>query len=175
MNEPLEELRQKEELTDAEINELETLSPPGTFVKGPNFTSLGIVDVQRAFRNLQEGGVRCKHAMEQGCFIEVITLRVQHTELWLRMYWVIKNKKGKIFSSKDKRTFGQIIKECNALGLDPNLVTRLCDFNQARVDAVHKYILGETDYESLKEICILFQGLDKEVGDYVRGSLGLVV
>jgi hypothetical protein len=85
MNERLEELRQKEELTDTEMNELMTLSPPGTFVKAPNLIELGVVDIARAIRNFQEGSVRSKHAMEQGCFIEVINLRVQHAEFWLRI------------------------------------------------------------------------------------------
>ena len=80
-----------------------------------------------------------------------------------------------IFNSEDKRTFGMIINDCKNLGLDLNLGTRLVGFNKARIDAEHNYLLGKTDYDSLKETCILYHGLDKEVGDYVRGSLGLVV
>ncbi|MBW4451498.1 MAG: hypothetical protein KME55_01795 [Nostoc indistinguendum CM1-VF10] len=90
-----------------------------------------------------------------------------HKSFRIAIYWVTKNKKGHIFDSKDKRTFGTIINDCKNLGFDPNLVTRLLGFNKARIDAVHKYLLGETDYESLKETCILYHGLDKEVGDYV--------
>ncbi len=55
------------------------------------------IDIRKAFDNLKAGPSRAKHALEQGCYLEVISLRLQHAELWLRMFWVVKNKRGRIF------------------------------------------------------------------------------
>ena len=42
----------------------------------------------------------------------------------------------------DKRMFGTFISDCEALGFDATLTKRLRDFNQARIDGIHKYLLG---------------------------------
>jgi hypothetical protein len=168
----LEYLRTLETLTDAEMNELIALSPSGIFKDGGNFADLGVVDVGRAFANLKEGAARSKHAYAHGCYIEVLSLRLQHTDLWLRMFWVWKNKKGKIFEAEDKRTFGVLIHECESLGFDKAMVVRMRDFNDSRVDAIHKYLLGVTDYLAIKLACDSHLGLDKDVGDYVRAVTG---
>ena len=171
----LEELRNKEALTDDEMAELIRLSPPGTFKKGPNLTTMGIVDIGRAFDNLKEGPSRTKHALDQGCYIEVISLRLQHAELWLRMFWVVKNRRKHIFESNDKRTFGAIVNDCSSLGFRSDLILRLRDFNQHRINAIHKYLLGVTDYNEFKNVCIKSTGLDGEVGEYVRNEVGIVL
>ncbi len=170
----LEELKDKETLTDNEMAELIQLSPPGTFKTGPNLKTMGVVDIERAFDNLKEGPGRTRHALEQGCYLEVISLRLQHAELWLRMFWVVKNNQGKIFEPNDKRPFGAIINDCGNLGFRSDLVVRLREFNQHRINAIHKYLLGVTDYDELKAVCMKTTGLDGEVGEYVRNEIGIV-
>lgn len=165
--ERLEELRQKETLTDAEMNELH---PPGTYLSIHSKT-LGIVNLDRAFLNFVEASSRYHHAMEHGCYMEAINLQVQYAEFWLRIYWVKKNKKGAIYDSKNKETFGTIIRKCEQLGLDLNIVKKLLDFNDARIDTVHKYMLGEIDYDSLREICILNKGLTSQVFECVMRDI----
>ncbi len=158
----LEELRSKETLTDKEMNDLIRLSPPGSFKSGPNLKALGVADVDRAFKNLREGPERNKRALENGCYLEVISLRLQHIELWLRMFWVARNKKGKILDPNDKRTFGVVVNDCAVLGFRPDLVVRMKEFNEHRINALHKYLLGATDYVELKEVCEENTGLDME-------------
>ena len=170
----LEELRKKDTLTDSEMQELIQLSPPGTFKKLPvNMQALGIINLEQAWENFKEGPARSKHALENSCYLEVISLRLQHAEFWLRMFWVVKNKKGKIFDQKDKSTFGMIINDCEKLGFRPDLIKRLREFNEHRVEAIHKYLLGATSYSKLREVCETSTGLDGEVGEYVRNEIGV--
>jgi len=112
----LQELGAKETLSDEEMKEIIRLSPSGTFKTFPNLVTMGVVDVGRAFDNSKEGPSRSRHALEQGCYLEVISLRLQHAEFWLRMFWVAKNRRGSIFAQNDRRAFGVIIKDCSDLG-----------------------------------------------------------
>ncbi len=137
-NARLEELRAKDTLTDEEMEELIHLSPSGTFKSGPNLITMGVVDIDRAFDNFKEGPDKTKHALEQGCYLEVISLRLQHAEFWLRMFWVAKNQHGRIFEPEDRRTFGVIINDCSNLRFRQDLIERLREFNQHRINAIHK-------------------------------------
>lgn len=157
------------------MQELTALSPPQTFRSLPNMQTLGVVDVQKAFNNLMEGPGRTKHALRNHCYLEVISLRLQHADFWLRMFWVARNTKGEIFSVDDKRTFGTIIKDCKLLGFDDALSQRLQEFNKQRVDAIHKYLLGATSYEEFREVCEISAGLDVEVREYVCREVGTFV
>ena len=85
MSNRLYELQQKEDLTTAELDELIRLSPKGRFMLLPQLQHIGVANIQRAISNLEAGPAKSKHALQQGCFIEVIALRAQHAEYWLRM------------------------------------------------------------------------------------------
>ena len=172
MNERLQELQGKEELTTAEMDELIKLSPSGRFMLLPQLQNIGITNIQRSFSNLEAGPARSRHALQQGCFIEVLALRAQHAEYWLRMFWAAKNKNGKVFAPSDKRTFGVIISDCIALGLPQDLGDRLQAANQDRIDAVHRYLLGETDYAALGAACTANEGLDADVRAFVVKAIG---
>lgn len=169
----LAELSQLETLTDAEMQELMRLRPPQTFKTLPNLMTLGVVDLNQAFLNYKEGASRSKHAYDVGCFIEVISLRFQHIDFWLRSFWVARNRKGKIFEATDKRTFGVLVADCEKLGFEPSLVHRMRSFNVSRVDSIHKYLLGAIRYDDLKPICDAHKGLDSDVGSYVREQIGV--
>lgn len=166
-------LSQLETLTDAEMQELVWHQPPGTFKKLPNLLTLGVVDLKQASLNYEEGASRSKHAYEAGCFIEVISLRLQHIDFWLRSFWVARNRKGQIFDPTDKRTFGLLVADCEKLGFDPSLVQRMRSFNQSRVTSIHKYLLGAIRYDDLKPICDAHKGLDMDVGNYVCKEIGV--
>jgi hypothetical protein len=171
----LTELQGKERLNDAEMNELILLSPAGTFKSLPNALDIGIVDLEKSWTNYIEGASRSQHAYASGCYIEVISLRLQHLDYWLRNYWVSRNKKGKIFDPDDKRTFGAILSDCEKLGFEKSLVDRMKLFNASRVDAIHKYLLGAIHYDELKVACDEHKGLDAEVAKYVRDQVGVVI
>jgi len=136
---------------------------------------LGVVDIGKAFQNFEEGPDRAMHAMKNGCYMEVISLRLQHSEFWLRMFWVVKNSSGEIFDPNHRRMFGTIIRECAGLGSRQDLVNRLEKFNDDRINAIHKYLLGATDYGELQKVCDGSTGLGGEVGEYVRREVGLPI
>lgn len=171
-SERLFELRQKSTLTDAEMRELVQLSPKGTFKSGPNLLDLGVVDLEQFHKNLSGIGDQARHSFASGCYVEVISLRLQLYDLLLRMFWVVKNKKGKIFSPDDKRMFGGLIEDCATLGLDTTLVERLRDFNRTRVDAIHKYMLGATDYSALKRQCEIHLELGRDLRVWILNEIG---
>ena len=171
----LAELRSRQNLTDEEMKELVSLAKQGELISLPPFESIGLVNLERAWTNLNEVMVRAARAQEQGFCVEALSLRLQHTEFWLRMYWVARNKKGRIFAPEDKRTFGRIVEECASLGFDQVLISDLRSFNQHRIDAIHKLMLGATDYAELREVCERFQDLPGRVGASVRGAIGIAL
>lgn len=160
-------------LTDAEMQELVRLRPPGAFKTGPNLLTLGVVNLDQAFLNYKEGAARSKHAYDSGCFIEVISLRLQHIDFWLRCFWVARNRKGQIFDASDKRTFGVLVTDCERLRFDSSLIQRMRSFNASRVDSIHKYLLGAIRYDDLEPICDAHNGLDSDAGNYVREQIGV--
>jgi hypothetical protein len=169
----LAELGALENLTDVEMRELIRLKPPGTFKKLPNVLTIGVIDLPQATANLKEGSVRSKHAYDSGCYIEVISLRLQHMDFWLRLFWVERNAHGRIFEPSDRRTFGAVVSDCAKIHFDPMLIERIRLFNTSRVDAIHKYLLGAIRYEDLKEVCDLHRGLDSDICTYVTKQIGI--
>ena len=168
----LEELSRLDTLTDAEMGELIRLKPAGTFKEFPNILTIGVVDLPQAVADLKEGKERAKHAYDS-CYVEVISLRLQHIDFWLRLFWVARNRDGKIFEASDKRTFGVLVTDCAKLGFDTTFVERMRSFNASRVDVIHKYLLGAIRYEDLRAVCDSHFGLDREVGEYVRRETGV--
>jgi hypothetical protein len=172
----LAELQNLEVLTDAEINELIALSPSGSFKSGPNLLTIGIKNLTSFVENLNVGGEMSRKAFDQGFYIETISLRLQHIEIYLRMYFVVKNKKGKLIDAdSDKRTFGNFINDCKNLEFDTTLIDELEEFNNFRIKAIHKYVLGEILYDELKDVCIRTKGLDTRVREYVFNEIGMVI
>jgi hypothetical protein len=68
---------------------------------------------------------------------------------------------------------GAVVNDCAKLKFDAALIERTRSFNASRIDAIHKYLLGAIRYEDLKEICDLHQGLDSDIGAYVRQQIGV--
>jgi len=158
-------------LTTDEVNAQITAANPGSFFALPNLNSIGVMDLTRAVQNYTEAAIRAKSAYAQGFFFEVINLRVQHIEMWLRILVVHEHGSGYVITPNDKRTFGQIIEECVSV-LPSALVDRLRAFNRSRIAAVHKYLLGGTDYVALKIACDDSAGIDGEVYSFVVGRVG---
>lgn len=136
-------------------------------------SGLGIVSVQQAVANIAELMTRAERAFELGCYIETMSLRLQHMELWLRIFWIARNGTGRLFEPDDRRTFGQIIADCETVGFDTDLVRLMRAFNLHRTRVIHKFILGATDYEHLRVICARYVALPAQVGEFTRRTLGL--
>ncbi len=169
----VKELRSADHLSDEEMRELIALSNPGEVISLPSFDSIGLLNFDKAFKNLNEIMERADRAETLGFFVEAISLQLQHTEFWLRMFWVAKNPKGRIFAPGDKSTFGQVVEKCAKLNFEPGLTEELRRFNQHRTDAIHKLLLGGTDYDELGEVCQKYRDLPRQVGQHVRGLVGI--
>jgi hypothetical protein len=172
----LKELNELETLTDSEMNEITQLSPRGYFKRAPNLLTIGVKNVPGFVENLNIGGQKSIQAFEQGFYIETISLRLQHIEIYLRMFYVFKNRNGKLIDSDtDKRTFGNFINDCKTLDFDEDLLNELKEFNEYRIKAIHKYILGEISYDDLKIVCDDTKGLDARVREYVFTEIGVEI
>src|SRR5687767_11836997 len=108
-----------------------SLSPPGTHAMLPNVATAGPHNIDQASRNLVDVRQREKRALDNGFFVEVIALRSQATELFLRMYVAAKRRAP--FPVGDKSTLGTLIDEAGRHGLAPVLVARRRSFNAGRI------------------------------------------
>jgi len=163
-----------EHLTHEQMNEL-IKQGNGSFKKLPNVLKIGVIDVQRSANNLMGSVLKARSAYINGFYIEAISLVLQHIDFHLRMYWVIKNKKGKVFDETDKVFFGQLINNCKDVGFNNVLADKIKDFNTNRVKAIHKFALGEIEYNDLKQVCDTHRNLEVEVFNYVRDEIGVSV
>jgi hypothetical protein len=83
-------------------------------------TATGMVNSQQALVNIGESITRADRAFELGCYIEAMSLRLQHMELWLRIFLFARRGTGKLFTKQDKRPFGQFSWSANKSDLTPN-------------------------------------------------------
>lgn len=158
------------------MDELADLLPEGEMKSLPNLLALGITNIEGHIRNYIEGGNISRLAYEHGFYIETISLRLQHIELYLRMFYVAKNKAGKIIDPDlDKRTFGSFINDCKNLGFKQQLIDEMNQFNSHRINAIHKFLMGEIQYDYLKTVCDDTTGLDERVRNYVINEIGISV
>lgn len=169
----LEELQSKKQMSNAEMNEMSALLGPGGVKTLGNVFDLGITNMAACFDNIEEGGKIAKEAFEKGFYIETISLRLQLCEFFLRMYIVGKTKSGKVITNGDKRTFGNFINECAQKGFDAELIEELKVFNEMRVSAIHKFLLGDIKYQDLKDACIATKDLPRKIEKYVANEIGI--
>lgn len=85
---------------------------------------------------------------------------------------VVKNGSGQSLESGDKRSFGAIITCCERVGFELDLIQKLRAFNQVRIGAVHKYMLGDFAYESLQGAASDHADLESVFADYVGREVG---
>jgi len=150
------ETPEKKHFTDEEVAHAKLLG---------NVKNIGVTNIGKFWQNINEGPKRTKHAMKNGCYLEVISLRLQHIEFWLRMYLAARTRKK--FDPKKSYLFGKLIQECKDNGFRKDLAKRLSGFNCGRRKAIHRYLMGETDYDQLQKVCIESEGLDGDVFQYV--------
>jgi hypothetical protein len=160
----LEELKAKTDgISDAEMAELIALSPPGTFTKLPNLATAGLKDMGRALANFVEVGDRVKRALDEGFYVEVLALRSQSLELYLRVYLAAHHQMAPSFPVDDRKTLGALIAEAAASGLEPDLCADLKAFNASRITGLHHFLLGAATYDDLRGLCENSKGLVQRV------------
>ena len=119
--------------------------------------------------NRAELSDRISHARLGGCFIEVISIRLQYLDLWLRTIFSNTNQ-----TDKRKREFGALLKQCKKY-LSEDLYSRISDFNDGRIDAVHGYVIGTTSYGALADVIAKSDGLSEDLADFVILNFGEIV
>jgi len=165
-------LRAKTEWSDEEFAELIALSPIGTFRRFPNLSTAGLHNLEQAVANFVEVGERATHAYQVGCYIEVLTLRSQSAELFLRVYLAAKLALAPSFPANDKRPLGALIKECEVVGLDSATIESLRKFNTDRISVVHHYLLGSQPYDALRNVCDQSRDLIKDLVAVLSTDVG---
>jgi hypothetical protein len=157
--------------TDLELWHRVEAEPPGTF-KLYRAVGAGIEEnIQQHLKNLDKLKERIKHSVAAGCLIEVISIRLQIIDYWLRIYFV----NHPSSSSRRKKEFGALLDQCHKIGLPDDLHHRLSAFNRHRIDAIHGYVVGTTSYQALEPVAKESDGLLRDVIEFVVSNSGTVV
>jgi hypothetical protein len=120
--------------------------------------------------NQGELAARIMHAKSVNCLIEVISLRIQYLDLWLRVFF-----ENTPHSVAREREFGRLLKQCLKQGLDKNLYDRMHKFNRNRTKAIHGYLIGTTTYPELEVVVRESEGLSEALVEFVLFHSGEIV
>ncbi|AOY90516.1 hypothetical protein BKK79_00740 [Cupriavidus sp. USMAA2-4] len=135
--------------------------PPGSFKLFRTRDADPAVEVQ--IRNMAELMQRVEVARRAGCLIEVVSLRLQYIDVWLRRFFDSKASAD----AQREREFGRLLRQCFELGLEKGLYDRIQQFNNARVKAIHGFLVGATDYDSIEEAVHASDHLARETAAFV--------
>ncbi|MFC3198256.1 hypothetical protein ACFOET_11595 [Parapedobacter deserti] len=141
----------------------------------PKSSNIGIINAQKALENLSIIVARAKHALQAGHYIEFISLKIQYIEFYLKIFWVTKNPAGAILDQDSRKLFGAIINECESFGFDKKIIADIKDFNETRIKAIHKYLMGGTDEQELQVVSLKHSKLGNAVYEHVINECGVVL
>jgi len=157
--------------TDIELFSRVENSPIGTFKL---FLAEGVgteENIAQHLNNIDVVSEKILNAVNNKCFIELISLRLQVLDFWLRIYFynIPENTEPR------EREFGRLIKQCFRLGLEKNIYDKLVTFNKHRVDAIHGFMIGTISYEKIEEVAIEADQLLRETIVFILENSGNVV
>lgn len=127
-------------------------------------------EVEQSIQNMAELGKRVRYAREGNCLIEVVSLRLQYMDIWLRIYF-----ENTPHQDKREQMFGRLLKQCLHQGLEKGLYDRILQFNKDRVDAIHGYLVGVMKYDDLTRVVAESDGLSEELAAFVLVNSGVPV
>jgi len=127
--------------------------------------------IQQHLLNFDELSSRINHAINSGCVIETISLRLQVMDFWMRVFF--SNRAPA--SQTREREFGRLLKQCFDLGMPDVLYARLKAFNKQRIEAIHGYVIGCTSYDALEPVAIDSDRLLRDVVIFVVSNSGVAV
>jgi len=158
-------------LTDLELwHRIET-EPIGTF-RMFRADRVGTEDrIHQHLANFDELSSRITHATEAGCVIEVISLRLQVMDFWLRTYFENRAPRELV----REREFGRLLRQCFDLGLPESLYIPLKAFNKKRIDAIHGYVVGSVSYDALRPASADADRLLRDLVIFTVSNCGVVV
>lgn len=140
-------------------------SPPGTFKLFRATEEQP--EVEQSIANREELARRIQHARQSNCLIEVISLRMQYMDVWLRVYY-----ENTPHTKPREREFGRLLKQCLDQGLPKQLYDRLHKFNKDRVKAIHGYLVGLIAYSRLESVVRQSDGLSEDLTEFVLLNSG---
>lgn len=124
-------------------------------------------EVEQSIQNKDELALRIRQARASNCLIEVVSLRLQYMDIWLRIYY-----ENTPHQEERKQMFGPLLKQCLHQGLDKSLYDRIFKFNKDRVDAIHGYLVGKMKYDDLTTVVAESDGLSEELAEFVLMNSG---
>jgi hypothetical protein len=127
-------------------------------------------EVERSMENRAELSKRIQIAREHNCLIEVISLRIQYMDLWLRIYF-----ENVPHENDRQQEFGKLLRQCFDLKLEKVLYDTILKFNKDRVKAIHGYLIGLTSYTELENVVKESDGLSERLAEFVLTNSGEVV
>jgi hypothetical protein len=135
--------------------------PKSGWKKVLSMSSLGVTNPDLSVKNFNTLARRLIFAQFMGFYLEVISILLLEIDYLLREFIVCK--KGSIITDRDKTTLGGYITLAEHEGLEPILVTRLRNFNDLRIRAEHKLLMGAISYKELKPIILKDKNLIKDL------------
>ena len=128
-------------------------------------------NISQHLNNIDEVANKIHNAINSKCFVEVISLRLQVIDFWLRIYFYnVENN-----TNQREREFGRLIKQCYKLGLEKDLYDELVIFNKHRVDAIHGFIIGTISYEKIEKVALEADEFLRKTILYVMSNSGHIV
>jgi hypothetical protein len=131
------------------------LAEGGASGKDPYFVNsipeLTFTDSEKIADRLAEITERAKKAFASEFYIEYLSLMLLYLEVWLRIFLHAKGRYAACDIKADKKTFGQLIADCEKAGMDADLIVELRFVNSTRISYVHKYLTAAHEYAGLVE------------------------
>lgn len=141
----------------------------------PNVKNIGIIDIQKSIENMSIIVNRAKLALENKFFIEFISLKIQYLEYYLKIYWVSKNPNNEVLDEHSRKFFGTLINECKNYGFESVLIDKIEDFNNQRVQVIHKFLMGGISESEMEQVCNKYSKLGNELYQYVINECGVFI
>ncbi len=152
----------------AQLIETIRSAPPGTF-KFFRATEAQ-PEVEQSMANREDLALRAQHARQYNCLMEVISLRLQYIDVWLRIYY-----ENTSHTERREREFVKLLKQCLKQGLPKYVYDRIHQFNKERVKAIHGYLAGLIAYDQLSVVVSESDGLSEELTEFVLLNSGEIV
>src|SRR3989339_547434 len=133
-------------------------------VRFGNVKSVGVGDTNYFIENFRGINGRIEQSRNAGFHIESMSLQLQLIDLWLRE--LIKERTGEQFTFGEKHLFGKIIEKSKQL-LPPKLYDRIDASNKGRIETIHNFIYGGTNYDKIENISKRNNSLHSEIFKFV--------
>ena len=131
------------------------------FIRIGEARKTGVEDIEGFVTNFGNIGNYLWKAYKNGYYIEFISLQLQLIDFWLRIL-VTNNNKRKKYGLGDKITFGKLLIDVKEY-LPLSLYQELVEYNNERINAIHKFVLGKCSYNKIGGAAKKYKMIHKKV------------